>query len=105
MSQNKNSETVLIKFARFIVDKRKALYLVFLAASIFCAASINKVQINNDITSYLPADTESRRGLTIMEEEFVTLGTANVMVSNVTFEQADALSPNSPDRRGVRGGL
>ena len=101
MSQNKNSETVLIKFARFIVDKRKALYLVFLAASIFCAASINKVQINNDITSYLPADTETRRGLTIMEEEFVTLGTANIMVSNVTFEQADALSQRIAQIEGV----
>ena len=81
--QEKRTESPMTKIARFIVDKRKAFYLIFIAAFLFCAASINKVQINNDITSYLPAQTETRRGLTIMEEEFITLGSANVMVSNV----------------------
>ena len=86
--QEKRTESPMTKVARFIVDKRKAFYLVFIAAFLFCAASINKVQVNNDITSYLPAQTETRRGLTIMEEEFITLGSANVMVANVTYETA-----------------
>ena len=90
--QEKRTESPMTKVARFIVDKRKAFYLVFLAAFLFCAASINKVQVNNDITSYLPAQTETRRGLTIMDEEFVTLGSANVMVSNVTYQTALDLS-------------
>ena len=78
----------MTKLARFIVDKRKAFYLIFLAAFLFCAASIDKVQINNDITSYLPPETETRRGLTLMDEEFVTLGSANVMVANITVDTA-----------------
>ena len=90
--QEKRTESPMTKLARFIVDKRKAFYLVFLAAVLFCAASVNKVQVNNDITSYLPAQTETRRGLTIMDEEFVTLGSANVMVSNVTYQTALDLS-------------
>ena len=90
--QEKRTESPMTKVARFIVDKRKAFYLVFIAAFLFCAASINKVQVNNDITSYLPAQTETRRGLTIMDEEFITLGTANVMVANVTYETAQDLS-------------
>lgn len=89
---DKKTENPMIKLARFIVDKRKAFYLVFLAAFLFCAASVNKVQINNDITSYLPAQTETRRGLTIMEEEFITLGSANVMVANVTLDTAQELA-------------
>lgn len=89
---DKKTEHPMIKLARFIVDKRKAFYLVFLAAFLFCAASVNKVQINNDITSYLPAQTETRRGLTIMEEEFITLGSANVMVANVTLDTARELA-------------
>ena len=89
---DQKTENPMIKLARFIVDKRKAFYLVFLAAFLFCAASVNKVQINNDITSYLPAQTETRRGLTIMEEEFITLGSANVMVSNVTLDTAQELA-------------
>ena len=55
--QEKRTESPMTKVARFIVDKRKAFYLVFIAAFVFCAASINKVQVNNDITSYLPAQT------------------------------------------------
>lgn len=90
--QEKRTESPMIKLARFIVDKRKAFYLVFIAAFVFCGASINKVQVNNDITSYLPAQTETRRGLTIMDEEFITLGSANVMVANVTYQTAQDLA-------------
>ena len=92
MQREKNSETFMTKLARFIVDKRKAFYLIFIAAFLFSAASVNKVQVNNDITTYLPSDTETRRGLTIMDQEFVTLGSANIMVSNITYETAEALS-------------
>ena len=99
--QEKRTESPMTKVARFIVDKRKAFYLVFIAAFLFCAASINKVQVNNDITSYLPAQTETRRGLTIMDEEFITLGTANVMVANVTYETAQELAKTLEQIPGV----
>ncbi len=99
--QEKRTESPMTKVARFIVDKRKAFYLVFIAAVLFCAASIDKVQVNNDITSYLPAQTETRRGLTIMDEEFITLGSANVMVSNVTYETALDLSQRLETISGV----
>lgn len=99
--QEKRTESPMTKVARFIVDKRKAFYLVFIAAFVFCAASINKVQVNNDITSYLPAQTETRRGLTIMDEEFITLGSANVMVSNVTYQTALDLSHKLENIDGV----
>ncbi len=99
--QEKRTESPMTKVARFIVDKRKAFYLVFIAAFLFCAASINKVQVNNDITSYLPAQTETRRGLTIMDEEFITLGTANVMVANVTYETAQNLAWTLEEIPGV----
>ncbi len=99
--QEKHTESAMTKLARFIVDKRKAFYLVFVAAFLFCAASINKVQVNNDITSYLPPQTETRRGLTIMEEEFVTLGSANVMVANVTYGTAQNLAQKLERIQGV----
>ncbi len=101
MQQEKQSENVMTKTARFIVDKRKAFYLIFFASFLFCAASINKVQINNDITSYLPAETETRRGLTIMDEEFVTLGSANVMVANITVDTARELADRLAQIPGV----
>ena len=103
MQREKNSETFMTKLARFIVDKRKAFYLIFIAAFLFCAASVNKVQVNNDITSYLPSETETRRGLTIMDQEFITLGSANIMVSNITYETAEALSEEIAAVPGVSG--
>ena len=103
MQREKNSETFMTKLARFIVDKRKAFYLIFIAAFLFCAASVNKVQVNNDITSYLPSETETRRGLTIMDKEFITLGSANIMVSNITYETAKDLSEEIAAVPGVSG--
>ena len=103
MDQEKHTETLMTKLSRFIVDKRKAFYLIFLAAFLFCAASINKVEINNDITSYLPDDTETQRGLTLMDEEFVTLGTADLMVSNIPLDTAWELSHKLEILPGISG--
>ena len=101
MSEERKSEDFMLKLARFIVDKRKAFYLVFLAAVLFCAASVSKVHVNNDITSYLPADTETRRGLTLMEEEFTTLGSGQFMLTNVTYDEADQVADEIEQVDGV----
>lgn len=103
MSEERKSEDFMLKLARFIVDKRKAFYLVFLAAVVFCAASVSKVQVNNDITSYLPADTETRRGLTLMEEEFTTLGSGQFMLTNITYDEADQVAKEIEHIDGVSG--
>lgn len=50
--------------ATFIVNKRKAFLVLFAIACIYCAACMNKVSVNQDITKYLPADSETRIGLT-----------------------------------------
>ena len=101
MEDEKKSENVMTKLARFIVDKRKALYLVFLAAFLFCGASISRVRVNDDITSYLPPETETRRGLTLMDEEFTTLGSAEVMVTSITYDNAARLAAELEDIEGV----
>lgn len=103
MSEERKSEDFMLKLARFIVDKRKAFYLVFLAAVLFCAASVSKVHVNNDITSYLPADTETRRGLTLMEEEFTTLGSGQFMLTNITYDEADQVADEIEHIDGVSG--
>lgn len=101
MSEERKSEDFMLKLARFIVDKRKAFYLVFLAAVLFCAASVSKVHVNNDITSYLPVDTETRRGLTLMEEEFTTLGSGQFMLTNITYDEADQVADEIEQVDGV----
>ena len=88
--------------ATFIVNKRKAIEILFVLAIIYSVLCINKVQVNQDITSYLPADSETRQGLSIMDEQFMTYGSAKVMLANVTFNQADSLVDSLENVDGVK---
>ena len=89
------------RVATFIVDKRNIFFLFFIAAGIFCAIASGWVQTNSDLTDYLPADTETRQGLTLMEEEFTTYATAQVMVDNITLDRALALQKELEAVEGV----
>lgn len=100
--QEKKKGNFWLSLATFIVDKRKAIEILFVIATIYSILSMNKVQVNQDITSYLPAESETRRGLTVMEDEFVTYGSARVMVSNVTWKEADGLVEKIEDVDGVK---
>lgn len=81
------------KVAAVIVDRKTFFFLLFAVLAVFCVFSRNWVNVNDDITSYLAKDTETRRGLDIMESEFTTFATAEVMVSSITYETAERLLP------------
>lgn len=100
-SEEKNSD-IMMKIAAFIVDKRRAFYLIFAAVLVLCLISIPKVKVNNDISSYLPNDTETRRGLTLMDEEFITYDTETIMVTTVTKETAEELKEKMEKVDGVK---
>ena len=89
------------KVATFIVDKRNLFFLLYVVALVFCLFSRNWVEVENDITTYLPDDTETRHGLTVMNDNFVTYGSARVMVTNVTAQRAQALADQIADLDGV----
>lgn len=91
----------MIKLSTMIVDKRKGFYLIFIMLILFSVASINKVSINNSLPSYLPETTETRRGLDLMEEQFLTYGTARIMVCNVTLEKAEEIAGLLEEMEGV----
>ena len=97
------NESFMYKLASFIVDKRNLFFLLFIFALIFCVFAKDWVNVENDITTYLSEETETRQGLTLMDEEFVTYGTASVMVSNVTYETAEKLAENIRGIYGVSG--
>lgn len=73
------------------------------------------VAVNDDLTSYLPDDTESRQGRTVMDEEFVAFGTSRIKAAAGGLRQqrryqrsqgrgraAGAVVP-APGRAGARG--
>ena len=79
------------KVSAFIVDKRSLIFLITIILLIFSAFSRNWVEVESDLTFYLPEDSETKQALNIMEEQFTTYGTAEVMVANITYDDAEAL--------------
>ena len=74
--------------AQFIMDKQKWIVSVFLAGCIFSLIAMLFVNVNYDLTEYLPAGAPSRVGLNQMEEAFGYPGTARVMLKDVTLYEA-----------------
>ena len=103
MSKIKETEkpNFLVSLATFIVDKRNLFFLLFIFAGIFSIFSSGWVKVEEDITKYLPKTTETRRGVTLMDKEFVTYATADIMVSNVSYDRAEDISEMLEDIKGV----
>lgn len=95
-------QSPLERVAAFIVDKRKAFYLLYIGVAIFCIFSSGWTNVNDDLTSYLPDTTETRQGLTIMEDEFVTFGSSRIMVDNISFAKAEELLERIENVDGVK---
>ena len=91
LNTKKNDNQAMLKICGFIVDKRNLFFLLFGLLIIFSAISRNWVGVENSMSHYLPDSTETKQGLDLMEQEFVTYGTCSVMVANLSYEQAEAI--------------
>ncbi len=90
------------RVAAFIVDRRYLFVVLFVALCIFSIFTSNGVDVNEDLTDYLPDDSETRQGLQIMDREFITYGDARVMVSNITYAKAEELAEMLRSVDGVK---
>ena len=100
--KEKGQASAMERVATFIVDKRRIFFLIFAAACIFCAVSRNWVDVCDDITRYLSEETETRQGIDLMDREFTTFGTGQVMVANVSYPEAQKLAEKIEELEGVR---
>lgn len=96
-----NNHGFISRLATFIVDKRHLFFLLYIFAIIFSLFSVRWVKVENDVTQYLPEDTETRQGVETMNEHFIAFGTARVMVSNITFETAELIYDQISEIEGV----
>ena len=92
----------MLKLATFIVDKRSLIFLIVIIGIIFSAVAVNWVNVENDLTAYLPADSSTKIGLDVMEREFITYGTASFMVGNISYEEAEKLFEEIKQVEGVQ---
>ena len=78
-------------FSAFVIDKRNVFFLLYFCAFVFCVFSMGWVYVENDVTKYLPEESETRMGISAMNENFASFGTARIMVSNITYETAQEI--------------
>ena len=104
MSQNDShqQETFMVRLATFIVDKRNLFFLLAVILLIFSAVARNWVEVESDLTFYLPEDSETKQALNVMEDQFTTYGTAEVMVENITYDAAALLEDTVTGIKGVQ---
>ena len=91
MAENTKSDNFMAKLATFIVDKRNLFFLIFAILIIFSAFARNWVNVENDLTAYLPDGTETKAGLDLMADEFTTFGSAKIVAANVTMTDAEKI--------------
>ena len=99
--KEKDDAGFMVKVATFIVDKRNLFFLIFGIAIIFSLVSSSWVKVENALSAYLPDSTETSKGLSRMENEFVTYGSAKIMVTNITYETACEISDMIEDMDSV----
>ena len=84
MAQQPKKSDFMTQLATLIVDKRNLFFLIIIIGIIFSLFSRNWVNVENSLITYLPDDAETKIALNLMEEQFTTYGTAEVMVENVS---------------------
>ena len=101
MSDQPKKSSFFEKLATFIVDKRNLIFFLYAIAILARLFTQSWVRVCNDLTEYLPEATETRRGLTLMNDEMKTYATARIDVSNVTYDIARSLADQIEDIDGV----
>ena len=98
----KTGASFLEKLSTVIVDKRNLVFLIVIILLVFSAFSRNWVEVESDLTAYLPETSQTKQALNVMDDQFITYGSAEVMVANITMQQAAALKDQIADVRGVQ---
>ena len=99
---HEKNNSFMVKMATFIVDKRSLFFLITIIGLVFSAFSRNWVEVENDLSFYLPDDAETKQALNVMEEQFTTYGAAEVMVANITYDAAEKLCGRIEEVKGVQ---
>ena len=81
-------EKFLIKLGNIITKYRYLFLAIFSVLFVIGFINLNNVKINESLTDYLPEKTETKEGLKIMEKEYGTLISIDVMLSDVSKEEA-----------------
>lgn len=86
--KGQDGEKISFRIARFILRKQGWIESVFVMGCIFSLIAMLFVNVNYDLTEYLPESAKSCVGLDLMEKEFGYPGTARLMLKDVSLYEA-----------------
>lgn len=78
------------KISNYIVEKRNIVFIITFLILILSIYGIFRVNINYDMSSYLPNDSEVKKGMEVMTEEFGDMSSITVMFDDLNTEQQTA---------------
>ena len=85
------------KFAKFVVKGRYWFLGIFFVLLVVSAVMMNFVNVNYDLTKYLPDDSSTKESIELMKDEFGSTGTADIMLTNVTQQEAQNVANKIAD--------
>ena len=88
--EEKQTEKEAFSLPKFIIERSRAIEIVFLVLVLISALMAPFVEINYDLTEYLPSTVQSKQGLDLMEEKFGYPGTGRIMIDDVSLYEAKA---------------
>ena len=100
--KSKHSVSFMHRVSEFIVDRRRLIFLVVIIAVIFSVFSMGWVEVQNDLTAFLPDRSDSKAGVDIMLNEFTLFGSAQIMVANISLDKAWELSEKIGEIEGIQ---
>ena len=92
------------KITDFIINKRHTIIGIFLILTIISAIFMTKVQINGDMTKYLPETSETRIGTELMYKEFEDadkISELKLMIKNISEEEKINIHEKLKNIKGV----
>ncbi len=82
------------KLTNIIVEKKNALFILYAMITLLCLWGMLNINVNYDMSKYLPDDSEVKIGMEQMEEDFGATSSITVMFKDLTKEERQEMVNN-----------
>ncbi|MDI6711956.1 MAG: MMPL family transporter [Anaerosomatales bacterium] len=101
MSSRRDRETLLLRFGRFVVRRRRAIQALAILLVIAGVFGVMNLRVNYDLLSYLPEDLPSVKGFRVLTDEFSLGNVAQVMIEGADDARVKNLVERIREVKGV----
>ncbi|MBU5311445.1 MMPL family transporter [Tissierella carlieri] len=88
-------------FGNFIVSHKKAIIFTYILMIILSIITSQFVDINYDLSTYLPKEINSIKGKGLLEKEFGISGIGYILIKDKTFQDLDKIAKDLKSIQGI----